>query len=135
MTPARFPGAREERMSWISVGAVWGFLGVALGAFGAHALKRVAGPEQLAWWTTATQYQLVHALALVAAGLVQAQRPGVDPAAWSLLAGSLVFSGTLYAMALGAPRWLGAVTPLGGLAMLLGWLLLAWHARGLAGGS
>jgi len=120
-------------MSWVSIGAVWGFLGVALGAFGAHALRRVATPEQLAWWTTATQYLLVHALAVVAVGLVQLHRPAVGAAGWALLAGSALFSGTLYAMALGAPRWLGAVTPIGGLAMLAGWLLLAWHAYGLGG--
>jgi uncharacterized membrane protein YgdD (TMEM256/DUF423 family) len=115
-------------VSWISVGAVWGFLAVALGAFGAHGLKRIASPEQLAWWETAARYHLAHALALMLVGLLQAQRGGLGPGAWSLLLGSLVFSGTLYAMAIGAPRWLGAVTPLGGLGMLAGWLLLAWAA-------
>jgi len=115
-------------VNWISAGAVWGFLAVALGAFGAHGLKRVASVEQLAWWETAARYHLAHALALVLAGLLQAQRGGFGPAAWSLLLGSLVFCDTLYAMALGAPRWLGAVTPLGGLGMLAGWLLLAWAA-------
>ena len=120
-------------MSWVSIGAVWGFVGVALGAFGAHALRRVASPEQLTWWTTATHYHLTHALAVVAVGLVQVHRPAVGAAGWPLIAGSIVFSGTLYAMSLGGPRWLGAVTPIGGLAMLAGWLLLAWHAYGLVG--
>ena len=63
-------------MSWVSIGAVWGFFGVALGAFGAHALRRVATPEQLSWWTTATQYLLIHALALVVVGLVQQGHAG-----------------------------------------------------------
>ena len=117
-------------MNWIMAGAVWGLLGVGLGAFGAHGLKAVASEQGLAWWETGARYHLFHALALVALGLLQHHRPGGDAAGWSFLTGSALFSGTLYAMALGAPRWLGAVTPVGGAAMLLGWLLLALHARG-----
>lgn len=117
-------------MNWIVVGAVCGFLGVALGAFGAHGLKARASAEALAWWQTAAQYHLVHAVALVAVGLLRAQSGRGDAAGWAFLAGILVFSGTLYAMALGAPRVLGAVTPLGGLALLAGWALLALAARG-----
>lgn len=117
-------------MNWIVVGALWGLLGVGLGAFGAHGLKATASGQGLAWWETGARYQLFHALALVLFGLLQQQRPGGHAVGWSFLAGSAVFSGTLYAMALGAPRWLGAVTPIGGLGLLLGWLLLALHARG-----
>ena len=117
-------------MSWTMVGALWGLVGVGFGAFGAHGLRTVAGAEGLAWWETAARYHLFHALALIAVGLLQQHRPGGDSAGWCLLLGSAVFSGTLYAMALGAPRWLGAVTPVGGLAMMAGWLLLALHARG-----
>jgi len=116
-------------MNWIVTGGVWGLLGVGLGAFGAHGLKAVGSAEGLGWWETAARYQLLHALALVLFGLLQQHRPGGDAAGWSFLAGSALFSGTLYAMALGAPRWLGAVTPIGGLGMMLGWLLLALHAR------
>jgi uncharacterized membrane protein YgdD (TMEM256/DUF423 family) len=116
-------------MNWTMVGALWGLLGVGLGAFGAHGLKATASEQAVAWWEAAARYHLVHALALVLFGLLQHHRPGGDAAGWSLLAGSAVFSGTLYAMALGAPRWLGAVTPVGGLAMMVGWLLLALHAR------
>jgi uncharacterized membrane protein YgdD (TMEM256/DUF423 family) len=116
-------------VNWIAVGALWGLLGVGLGAFGAHGLRSVAGEQGLAWWETGARYHLFHALALVALGLLQQHRPGGDAAGWSFLAGSAVFSGTLYAMALGAPRWLGAITPVGGAGMLLGWLLLALHAR------
>lgn len=117
-------------MNWIVAGALWGLVGVGLGAFGAHGLKSVATDQGLAWWETGARYHLFHALALCVLGLLQLQKPGGDAAGWSFLLGSAVFSGTLYAMALGAPRWLGAVTPVGGLAMMLGWLLLALHARG-----
>jgi uncharacterized membrane protein YgdD (TMEM256/DUF423 family) len=115
-------------MVWILTGAAWGFLGVGLGAFGAHGLRATASTQAIGWWQTATLYHLIHALALVAVGLVQLQGPRVALAGWAFLLGSLVFSGTLYAMALGAPRWLGAVTPVGGLGMMAGWLLLAWPA-------
>ena len=117
-------------MNWIVAGALWGLVGVGLGAFGAHGLKSVASERGLAWWETAARYHLFHDLALVLLGRLQHHRPGGNAAGWSFLLGSAVFSGTLYAMAPGAPRWLGAVTPVGGLAMMLGWLLLALHARG-----
>jgi len=94
---------------------------VGLGAFGAHALRDrfLAEPRAGAWWETATVYLLVHALA--GACLPPAiRRPRI-----LLLAGAAVFSGTLYAMALGAPRWLGAVTPLGGTLMIVGWIATA----------
>ncbi len=117
-------------MNWMMIGGLWGLAGVGLGAFGAHGLKAVASAEGIAWWETAARYHLFHALALLALGLLQHHRPGGDSAGWCLLIGSAVFSGTLYAMALGAPRFLGAVTPAGGLGMMLGWLLLALHARG-----
>lgn len=116
-------------MNWIVIGAGVGLTGVAAGAFGAHALKGVATPEQLGWWTTAAQYHLVHALALVGVGLLQRSGTNGDPAGWAFLAGVALFSGTLYAMGLGGPRWLGAVTPLGGLSLIFGWALLAWAAR------
>jgi uncharacterized membrane protein YgdD (TMEM256/DUF423 family) len=116
-------------MNWTVVGALWALAGVGLGAFGAHGLKSVASEQGLAWWETGARYHLVHAVALVLLGLLQQHRPGGDAAGWSFLLGSALFSGTLYAMALGAPL-LGAVTPLGGAAMMVGWLLLALHARG-----
>jgi uncharacterized membrane protein YgdD (TMEM256/DUF423 family) len=117
-------------MNWVIVGALWGLVGVGLGAFGAHGLKAVASAEGISWWETGARYHVFHALALLALGLAQQSRPGGDSAGWCLLVGSALFGGTLYAMALGAPRWLGAVTPVGGVVMMLGWLLLAWHARG-----
>ena len=108
-----------------------GFSGVALGAFGAHGLrKRLAhtddGARRIEWWQTAATYHLVHALAIGLAALVDAQLASRWPifAAWSFTVGTVLFSGSLYAMALSGLRKLGAITPLGGLAFLAGWVCL-----------
>jgi uncharacterized membrane protein YgdD (TMEM256/DUF423 family) len=101
--------------------AVSGFLAVALGAFGVHALRDRLPAQQLDWWHTAVLYHLVHAAALLGSGRADG-RPGA--ASWSFVAGTLLFSGSLYAMALSDVRALGAVTPVGGVALLAGWLLL-----------
>ncbi|QDV05104.1 hypothetical protein Poly30_05990 [Planctomycetes bacterium Poly30] len=116
----------------IRVAAILGFLGVGLGAFGAHGLEGyfesssldpAAIAERLDWWKTATFYHLVHAVALAAAGAVSlALQAPARLVTWSLAAGIAIFSGTLYAMALGGPRWLGAVTPIGGVLLMLGWV-------------
>ena len=103
--------------------AIAGFIAVALGAFGAHALKGGFGPDQTSWWDTATLYLLVHAALATALSATDMSRFGT--AALVLLLGALVFSGTLYAMAMGAPRWFGAITPVGGLGLLAGWALIA----------
>lgn len=121
---------------WLVTAAANGFLAVALGAFGAHGLKRMMstladGAQRLEWWQTASQYQMAHALAL---GLVAAAAPhlaGRLPAAagWLFLAGIVLFSGSLYAMTLTGVKALGAVTPIGGICLLAGWLSLlasAW---------
>ena len=119
-------------MNWIVVGALWGFLTeVALGAFGAHGLRARVSGQAIQWWTTGAHFHLMHALAVVLVGLLRIHTGRGDPAGWALLLGSLVFSGALYAMALGGPRWLGAITPIGGLGMLAGWILLALAARGV----
>jgi uncharacterized membrane protein YgdD (TMEM256/DUF423 family) len=120
-------------MNWLLIGAVSGFLGVALGAFGAHGLPKDTPPQALEWWKTAAQYHLVHALALLLTGLAGLHGVRVDVCGWCFLAGTLIFSGTLYAMTLGAPRFLGAVTPIGGVLLLAGWVALALAARSLAG--
>ncbi len=117
-------------MNWTFVGAVSGLLAVGLGAFGAHGLKKVATAEALGWWQTAAHYHLAHAVALVLLGVLAAERAGVDRAGWAFLVGIVFFSGSLYAMALGAPRWFGAITPIGGLGLMAGWLLLALAALG-----
>lgn len=111
--------------------AVLGFLAVALGAFGAHGLEGRLDAQGLGWWQTATTYLMVHAVAALAVAL--SGRPGFFLwGGWSVALGALVFAGTLYAMALGAPRWLGAVTPLGGLGMLIGWAMIGWAALRLS---
>jgi len=118
---------------WIVLGALVGFVGVGLGAFGAHGLEAHVGAKQLAWWRTATLYQLLHAPALVLVGLVPLVRPGPRVVGALFFAGTVIFCGTLYLMALGAPRWFGAITPIGGLALMAGWLALAIGAlRGKA---
>lgn len=117
----------------ITAGAALGALAVVLGAFAAHALRARLAPESLAIFDTGARYQLVHAIALVAIGLVQALWPSrvAVAAACCVGAGVLLFSGSLYALALGAPRTLGMVTPLGGLLLISGWALTAlaaWRA-------
>ncbi len=120
----------ERRL--VLVAAVLGLIAVALGAFGAHALEQRLDAEALGWWQTGVQYQMWHALAVLAlglSGLAWARLP-----AWLLAAGALLFSATLYAMALGAPRGLGAVTPIGGLIMVAGWALLCFRAARMGRG-
>lgn len=121
-----------ERVAVTLAGAS-GFLAVALGAFGAHGLKaRLAsapdGAERLAWWSTAAQYHLVHALALLAVAWLagKTRGPVATVALVGFTAGTVLFSGSLYAMTLTGVRALGAVTPLGGLAFLVGWAAVAW---------
>lgn len=113
---------------WISIGALMGAITVVLGAFGAHALKTRLDAEQLAWWHTAVQYHGAHALAIVMFGLF-AERTKVGAlAGWCFVLGIVLFCGTLYAMALGAPRWFGAITPIGGAAFIVAWLVFAFTA-------
>ena len=112
--------------SILFAGALLAATGVMLGAFGAHALGDGLGPERMEWWHTAVQYQLWHAVGLVALAALPTPRPGLP--ALLLTVGTLIFSGTLYLMALTGVRWLGAVTPIGGTLMIAGWFLLAWRA-------
>jgi uncharacterized membrane protein YgdD (TMEM256/DUF423 family) len=117
----------ELNRNMLLIGALLAAAGVALGAFGAHGLRDVLDARQLSWWHTAVQYQMWHALALVALSFLPIRRRVI--LAILLAGGATLFSGSLYLMALTGWRWLGAVTPLGGLAMIAGWLLLAWEAR------
>ena len=105
-------------------------LSVVAGAFGAHGLKARLTPDALALWETAARYLIYGGFGLTLLGLAarQAPRPGLDWAAVCLLVGALVFSGTVAALALGGPRWLGAVTPLGGVLLVAGFALFAWAA-------
>ena len=103
-------------------------LGVALGAFGAHGLRARVSPEDLAIFETGVRYQMYHALALFAVAWAASRWPGtaVNVAGWMFVVGLFVFSGSLYALVFTGTRWFGAITPLGGVALLLGWGLLAW---------
>jgi uncharacterized membrane protein YgdD (TMEM256/DUF423 family) len=107
-----------------AAGALLAAIGIALGAFGAHALERMLEPRALGWWHTAVQYQMWNAVGLVALGALP-RRLGL-PAAL-IGAGTLIFSGSLYTMALTDARWLGMVTPVGGVLMIAGWALAAWR--------
>ncbi len=117
-------------MKFFAIGCLSAFLAVALGAFGAHALKNSLSPEMLATFEVGVRYQMYHALALLAVGWACTQWPGKAATAsgWLFVAGTLLFSGSLYALSLSGERWLGAITPLGGVAFLAGWLCLAWAA-------
>jgi uncharacterized membrane protein YgdD (TMEM256/DUF423 family) len=116
--------------TFFALGAASGFLGVALGAFAAHALKSRIGAELLVTFETGVRYQMYHALALLAVGWACTRWPGAALTAggWLFVAGTLLFSGSLYALSLSGARWLGMITPFGGLAFLAGWLCLAWAA-------
>jgi uncharacterized membrane protein YgdD (TMEM256/DUF423 family) len=112
---------------WIVLGAVNAFLSVAAGAFGAHGLKARLPPDLLTIFETGARYHMYHSLGLIAIGLVAQARPSplLSGAGWAMLAGILLFSGSLYALALTGVRALGAITPIGGLGFLAGWALLA----------
>ena len=119
---------------FVLIGGLLGFVAVAAGAFGAHALRGRLTPDDLATFETAARYQMFHALALLAAAWAAGRWPGAaaSAAGWLFLAGTVVFSGSLYLLVLTGQRWLGAVTPLGGLTLLASWLALTWAAaRGL----
>jgi uncharacterized membrane protein YgdD (TMEM256/DUF423 family) len=116
---------------WVALGALNAFLAVAAGAFGAHALKARLSVDLQAIFETGARYHMYHALGLVAVGLLAAVRPNaglLSASGWCLQVGILLFSGSLYALALSGVRALGAVTPLGGLSFLAGWALLALAA-------
>ena len=126
---------------WLLLGAVLGCLAVALGAFGAHGLEGAVRSQQasgqltdievaqtLAHWETAARYQMYHALALLAVGLLTARRCGwaINLAGVAFTLGVLIFSGCLYALVLTGQKWLGAVVPIGGLSLIAGWICLAF---------
>lgn len=123
--------------TFLILGSLNAFLGVALGAFGAHGLKTKVAPEMLTTWNTAVQYHLVHALGLLVIGILCHLVPAamlVRAAGWLIFLGVLLFSGSLYVMVLTGIRGLGMITPIGGVAFLIGWLLLAlagiWQGAG-----
>lgn len=108
------------------LGSISAFLGVACGAFGTHGLRNRLSPEMLRVWETSTHYQMLHALALLAVGFTATRFPNGpwQAAGWLFTIGTVLFSGSLYALSLSGVRWLGAITPLGGLCFLGGWICL-----------
>lgn len=113
---------------FIQIAAVSGFLSVIVGAFAAHGLKNKLTPEMIDTVKTGVQYQMYHALALLMVAMLMLYKPaipGLKASGWAFILGSVMFSGSLYGLAMGAPRWFGPVTPLGGLCFLVGWMLLA----------
>jgi len=112
-------------LNWIGIAAINMAIAVALGAFGAHGLKNIVSAQQLEWWHTATLYLFIHALGLLLVGLLIRLRYATQITAWLLQIGIIIFAGSLYAMTLGAPLWFGAITPIGGVLMIAGWLWLA----------
>ena len=120
--------------TFLALGALSAGISVAAGAFGAHALKARLDADMLAVWETAARYQLVHAVAMIAAAWAAERWPGVwtSAAPWLFLAGTVLFSGSLYVLALTGQRTLGTVTPFGGVSFIAGWLALAigaWQGR------
>jgi len=119
------------RRVWLGIGALNGLLAVVAGAFGAHALKGRLSAEHLAIFETAARYQMYHGIALIGiAAHSEIRRRLLDLAGWCMVAGVILFSGSLYGLGLtdGTWRWLGPVTPIGGSLFLVGWLLIVIHA-------
>ena len=115
---------------FFALGSLSAMNGVAAGAFGAHGLRDRLSTDMLAIWETAVRYQIYHAFALLAVAWALSRWPGRpgEAAGWLFVAGTLLFSGSLYVLSLSGQRWLGAITPLGGVAFLAGWGLLIWTA-------
>lgn len=116
---------------WAMAGALSAGIAVAAGAFGAHALRARLEPRMLEVFETGARYQMYHALALLFVAWLGERAAGtpVQVAGWAFVAGTVLFSGSLYAMTLTGKTWLGAVTPFGGVAFLVGWLAVVWAVR------
>lgn len=121
-------GVMMERMVF-ATGSILAGLGVAFGAFGAHGLKAAVSPEMLAVFETGVRYQMYHGLGLLALAWAIGRWPErrLETAAWLMLGGTVVFSGSLYILVLSGVRWFGAITPIGGVALIAGWGLVAWR--------
>jgi uncharacterized membrane protein YgdD (TMEM256/DUF423 family) len=115
---------------FFAAGSLIAFIGVALGAFGAHSLKSRLTPDMLAIFEVGVRYQMYHAFGLFIVAWASARWPNsnFNPAGWSFIVGVIIFSGSLYLLSLTGIRWLGAITPAGGIAFLIGWAILIWTA-------
>jgi uncharacterized membrane protein YgdD (TMEM256/DUF423 family) len=116
-----------DRFFFLS-GVVAALIGVALGAFGAHSLRTKLSPEMLAIFEVGVRYQMYHAFGLIAVAWAMVRWPeaNLNGAGWAFIVGIVIFSGSLYLLSTTDARWLGAITPTGGLAFLLGWAILVW---------
>ena len=114
--------------SFFVLGTISAFIGVAAGAFGAHGLARLVSADRLSVFEVGVRYQMYHAFALIAVAWAQARWPSPLAIAggWLFVIGTVLFSGSLYLLSVSGARWLGAITPIGGLAFLAGWACLAW---------
>lgn len=121
--------ATTERL-FFAAGSIAGFVGVALGAFGAHALKARLTPEALATFEIGVRYQMYHALALLCVALAGSKWPGklLNAGGWLFIIGTVFFSGSLYQLSLTGTKWLGAITPIGGGIWLAGWICIGLGA-------
>ena len=115
---------------FFGLGCISAFVAVALGAFGAHGLRARIVPDMLLTFEIGVRYQMYHALALLAVGAIAPRLSGgaVHAAGWLFVAGTVIFSGSLYLLAISGWRWFGMITPLGGLCFLAGWTVLGWRA-------
>ena len=121
----------DRSAQWlVGIGCISAGLGVGAGAFGAHMLNTILEPPMLAVYDTGTRYQMYHAFGMVLSGLAVTvwRDAGAAKAGWLFLAGTLLFSGSLYGVSLLGIRWLGAVTPVGGVLFIVGWCILGWRA-------
>lgn len=121
----------DRSAQWlVGIGCISAGVGVGAGAFGAHMLKTILEPPMLAVYDTGTRYQMYHAFGMVLSGLAVTvwRDAGAAKAGWLFLAGTLLFSGSLYGVSLLGIRWLGAVTPVGGVLFIVGWCILGWRA-------
>lgn len=119
---------REMDRVFFALGCALAGLGVVAGAFGAHALRDHLAPERLVQYELAVRYQMYHAFALIATAWAVNRWPAsaAVTAGWFFVGGITIFSGTVYALAFGSPRWFGAITPIGGLGLIIGWGILTW---------
>lgn len=123
----------QKNLNYVQIAAIFGVFTVALGAFGAHGLKAFLNADALSLWQTGVFYQAIHSLALLGVGVLQLIRPSrtLNLSGWGFSLGILLFSGSLYGLALGAPKAIGMITPWGGLCFMWGWLQLGLAGKNL----
>jgi uncharacterized membrane protein YgdD (TMEM256/DUF423 family) len=122
-------------MNWSAIASIFLALAVGLGAFGAHGLRDKLDAYSMDVWNKAVFYHFIHGIGMLIASILPRTSPVSEYACWAFAAGILIFSGSLYVLAVTGVRTLGAITPIGGLCFIAAWLLLAWHFGGPGGGT